>query len=302
LSRRYPAILPLLDSGALSLTTVGLLAPHLTDENSEALIEAAHHKTRREVETMLAAVTPQPDIPSGIRMLPVRRSSAPLPVPVPVAALHVVGAPSGSLLESCDRTSASVDDGAVATPASTAAAALSQVRVRSTVASLSPRRYLIRMTVGEETQQKLVRARDLLRHMIPDGDPAAIFDRALTLLLARLQRTKSAATDNPRTPRSGGLATGRSRHVPAPVRRAVWARDEGRCAFVGTGGRCDETGALEFHHVVPFACGGATSVENIELRCRAHNAYEGARAFGDWRGKRRGKQVAGTAACSERAV
>jgi hypothetical protein len=38
-----------------------------------------------------------------------------------------------------------------------------------------------------------------------------------------------------------------------------------------------ETGFLEFHHVVPFAAGGSTTVENIALRCRlrrAHNQYE----------------------------
>jgi len=31
---------------------------------------------------------------------------------------------------------------------------------------------------------------------------------------------------------------------------------------------------MEFHHVRPHAVGGAPTVENIELRCRAHNAYE----------------------------
>jgi 5-methylcytosine-specific restriction endonuclease McrA len=71
-----------------------------------------------------------------------------------------------------------------------------------------------------------------------------------------------------------------SRHVPAAVRREVWARDDGRCAFVGASGRCPETGFLEFHHVVPFAAGGATNAENLELRCQAHNAHEADRYFG----------------------
>lgn len=61
-------------------------------------------------------------------------------------------------------------------------------------------------------------------------------------------------------------------------RDAVWARDGGRCAFVGTHGRCTETAFLEYHHRQPFAAGGKATVENIELRCRAHNAYE-ARLF-----------------------
>jgi HNH endonuclease len=64
------------------------------------------------------------------------------------------------------------------------------------------------------------------------------------------------------------------------VRRAVWTRDAGRCAFIGTQGRCAETGCLEFHHVKPYADGGPATVDNIELRCRAHNAYEAELFFG----------------------
>jgi len=30
----------------------------------------------------------------------------------------------------------------------------------------------------------------------------------------------------------------------------------------------------EFHHLVPFAVGGATTIENLQLRCRSHNAHE----------------------------
>jgi len=64
------------------------------------------------------------------------------------------------------------------------------------------------------------------------------------------------------------------------VRRAVFRRDEGRCAFVGAEGRCTATAFLEFHHVVPYARGGAATVGNIQLRCRAHNQHEAEQAFG----------------------
>ena len=37
---------------------------------------------------------------------------------------------------------------------------------------------------------------------------------------------------------------------------------------------------LEFHHVTPFAVGGATTVENLQLRCRSHNAHEADVFFG----------------------
>jgi hypothetical protein len=104
----------------------------------------------------------------------------------------------------------------------------------------------------------------------------------LTALLAELARKKFAAAEQPRPLR---VTAPGSRYVPAEVRRAVWVRDLGRCAFVGTTGRrCDDRGFLEFHHVRPYAAGGEPSVENIQLRCRRHNDYE-ARAYFGWDGQ-----------------
>ena len=122
------------------------------------------------------------------------------------------------------------------------------------------------------------RAQDLLRHAIPDGDLAKIFGRALTLLLADVERKKLAAAAHPCDRQRPSAMTGR--HIPASVRREVWKRDDGRCAFVGREGRCDERGFLEFHHRQPFAAGGETTVGNLELRCRVHNAYEAELFFG----------------------
>jgi hypothetical protein len=118
---------------------------------------------------------------------------------------------------------------------------------------------------------------DLLRHSVPTGDPAEIFDRALTKLLEHLQRTKMATTDRPRARETSPF---KSRHIPAAVKREVWTRDGGRCAFVGTHGRCTETGFLEFHHLEPFASGGAATSRNVQLRCRPHNLYEAELFFG----------------------
>jgi len=97
-------------------------------------------------------------------------------------------------------------------------------------------------------------------------------------LVEQLEKRKMAATTHPR--RYAGQAS-RTRHVPAAVKRAAWTRDQGRCAFVGAHGRCQETAFVEFHHVRPFAVGGVTDVDNLELRCRAHNAYEATCFFGE---------------------
>lgn len=295
-ARRFPNILSRLGEGAISLTTVGLLAPHLTDDNHEAILDAARHQSKRDVERLIAAMQPQPDIPSSIRALPAppvaARPSSSLDRSGwanATAALERQNASTELPMESAPHVSAPV------TPIEPAPSSLASASPRrSIVAPIAPKRYLIRITVGEATYRKLERARDLLRHRIPDGDPAAIVDRALTVLIEQAERTKFAATPRPAPPapprptraRANSRAResqSRSRRIPSAIRRAVWSRDEGRCAFIGTDGRCGETGFLEFHHVIPFAVGGPSGADNLQLRCRAHNAHEAVRHFGDRR-------------------
>ena len=105
-----------------------------------------------------------------------------------------------------------------------------------------------------------------------------ILDRALTALLVDLAKKKFAGTRKPRPSR--GPKAGK-RDPSAQVKRSVWVRDLGRCAFVGTAGhRCNERRFLEFHHVDPYVLGGEATVDQIELRCRRHNDYEGRSYFG----------------------
>jgi hypothetical protein len=65
------------------------------------------------------------------------------------------------------------------------------------------------------------------------------------------------------------------------VKRTVWLRDGGRCAFLAAKGRrCTERAFLEFHHREPYALGGDATVANVSLRYRSHNVYEAELAFG----------------------
>ena len=110
---------------------------------------------------------------------------------------------------------------------------------RPVVQPLAPERYKLQLTVGRETRDKLHRVQSLMRHSLPSGDLSTILDQALDLLLADLERKKIAACARPRPSRE---AVSASRHIPAAVRRLVWTRDGGCCAFVGSHGRCGETG------------------------------------------------------------
>jgi hypothetical protein len=66
-ARRFPVILDGLDDGSLTLTSVRLLAPHLTVENHETVLASPHHKSKREVELLVASLNPQPDVASIVR-------------------------------------------------------------------------------------------------------------------------------------------------------------------------------------------------------------------------------------------
>jgi len=62
------------------------------------------------------------------------------------------------------------------------------------VKPIAPERYRIQFTVSAETHAKLRRAQDLLRHRVPSGDPAGIFDVALSVLVEQIERTTLGAT------------------------------------------------------------------------------------------------------------
>ena len=257
---KWPEVVELIALGALSVTSVRILSEVLTDTNHAELFAAAAHKSKREVELIVATAHPQPAVAPSIRRLPqiapqtANSTTQPDPLVSPASSDH------------------SGDRSAAPPPASP------KLTRPATLVPLSPDQYKVQFTMSKATHDKLRRVQDLMRHMNAKGDPAEIFDRALTVLLDHLERRKLGNVSRPRKKERRGRH--HSRHIPAAVKREVWARDGGRCAYAGAAGRCTETGFLEYHHVVPYADGGDANAANIQLRCRAHNAYEAESWFG----------------------
>lgn len=333
-ARRFPEVIVRLADGSVHLTGIAVLGPHLTAANHRALLQASTHKSRREIEELIARLKPLPPVPSSVRKLPAPRGSEESGLPDRVA--HEPTRVASGELNLLDQSllsaePASADTGETATPivaaqadggamtttavasASPAAASVPTPTAppyRAVISPLSPGHFRVQFTASAETYEKLQRLRELLRHQVLDGDPAVVIDLALTTLLEKVSRRKFAAIISPRAATAGASregsvenqpeaqqASGRaevgrgqspeaqprqaSRHIPAQVRRIVWLRDKGRCAFRSSDGRrCEERNRLEFHHVRPHAANGGSSAENIQLRCRAHNAYEADAWFG----------------------
>ena len=261
-ARRFPVILEMLATGAVNLTTVRLLAPHLTAANHREALESARGKKKSEVEEIVARLAPRPDVAASVRKLPALRLQASVPSVVPAVAPMEFGGASAM-----DLAAPSTEKG------------LTEPSVpRAVVAPLCPDRYRLQLTIGGDTLEKLRLAKDMLGHAIPAGDDAALLDRALTALLVELARKKFADTSKPRRSRARDP---RARDASAADKRAVWVRDLGRCTYIGPNGhRCNERRFVEFHHLDPYALGGETTADNLALRCRRHNDYEGRRYFG----------------------
>jgi hypothetical protein len=209
------------------------------------VLARAVHRSKRQIEELVAELAPVADVPFSVLRLPQRPAADPVAFPPVAVSPNVELGP--------DRAAA-----AVPVPLRTAL-----------IQPVAPSRYRVQFTASGEFQAKLGRLRDLMRTAVPDGDLAAILEIAVTEKLARLEARRFARTPAPRkgTDDTHVAASG-SRYVAAAVRRAVYERDGGRCRYVtGDGRRCTARHDLEFHHHHAHARGGDRSVVNLRLMC-----------------------------------
>ncbi len=247
-ARRLPALLDAIRSGQVHLAGVRVLVPHLAEENHRKVLAEAAGKSKREIEELVARLSPQPPAPTVVRKLPERSPASPERERVPLAPAAPTGPPAPAwpppLLTQPKRE-----------------------EHRPVVAPTAEDTFKIQFSAGRAFCDKLRQAQDLLRHRVPDGDLAKILDKALDVLIETTSKQRFAAGRKPRpaaTKEGAGQAP--SRHIPNTVKRAVFERDGGRCTFVDDRGRrCAETGALEFDHLDGFARTRLHEVDRIRL-------------------------------------
>jgi hypothetical protein len=245
LVRRFPVALDLIERGEIHLTGLLMLRDHLTPEGGEQLLRAAAGKSKSELQHLLAGLFPRPDAPASIQPL------------------------TGSMA-----SPGPIGQGLTGTVMSSAAHPL-----RSRIEPLAPARYRLEFTASAELKEKLERAADLMRHTNPSGELSVLVERALDLLLAKLEKQRLAKVIRPR-PAVLRPST-RPGYVPRSVRREVFERDGERCTFVDPGGRrCESSTWLELDHRVPRARQGADDASNLSVRCRAHNRLSAEEEFG----------------------
>lgn len=170
----------------------------------------------------------------------------------------------------------------------------------------------IRFMADDETMELLKRLSELTA--IGEKNTAALIKRVAQIALRAIdpsapkpQARKSAAAasatnisacaSNTATTKTGPLAEkikrasleklttvppSGSRYIAVNVERGVWIRDGGQCTFVEpfSKRRCTSRFGLQLDHVMPFACGGPSTFDNLRLRCRGHNALAAEKVYG----------------------
>jgi hypothetical protein len=318
LLQRFPDLEAPLRHGTLCLTTMAELAKVLTAENKEAVLPRFLGISSRAAKEIVAELQPR-DAPAT-RTVVTRVAGLALDATAGVsgdvmtAAIRAPPAPPGraddflAALPSPAPTGAppsqlwapKVDFGGVAAP----------VARRDEIEPLSIDRSRLHVTVSRRLLKKLEAARDGLSHAVPGATMEQVLEAALDLLLEKQARARGEVK-RPRTtppvaaPRVGatGTAPEAQRHspplalaltgpppprragpreaIPAAVKRAVWARDGGRCSWpIDGGGCCGSTHRLELDHLVPWAMGGEATMANLRLTCARHNRLAARQAFG----------------------
>jgi 5-methylcytosine-specific restriction endonuclease McrA len=230
-------------SGELHLSALCALRPHLTPDNAPDLFAACSRKSRRQVDELLARRFPMSDVRARIRRLP---------------------RPANAVFE-----------------------------------PLSVDRFAVHFTASATLKTKIETAQALAAHRLPSGGLAALVELAFDALIDRLHKQrfaldaptrkecsrpalrKMSRPTEPRQARAPTESAPRSRHIPATVRREVFARDGAQCTFIAADGRrCSARALLELDHAEPWALGGPSTPANLRLRCRAHNQLAARQRFG----------------------
>ncbi len=304
LLQRFPDLVDLVRQGRLCLTTIGELAKVLTVENCSAVLPRFLGISSREAKEIVAELQPRAAPPMRTVITPLapvcHAGQSPAIVSLPLAAASVAKVGAWARGPAVD-----TDPGSLWAPNVEPAAPAPVAPRRDEVHPLTAELSRLSTTVSRGFLQKLKTARAGLGHAIPGATTEQVLEAALDLLLEKQARargqvkrpravlqvsTETSTTTGPPPHRREGEREA----IPASVRRAVWARDAGRCSWpLDGGGTCSSTHRLELDHIVPWAEWGGETEASLRLVCAVHNRLAARQVFGErWMGRYGGGSAA----------
>jgi hypothetical protein len=275
-ARQWPEVLDLIEKGRLHLTALIVLSPLLTDRNRKDIFQLAQGKTRRDLEAIVAERLPKSPQSDFARRMPVAGGWS-IAVSSPPQAIDALPSKNVASVSSAEPPQ-------VPPVAANAAGPGARPWEWQAMVPISIDRIRIGFDAAIAVMHLIDRARQVLRHKYPEGRLEDVMKEALEILLDRKDPQRrltlkpaavvreSTPEEKPAQPRFlRGLTSGR--YIPVWVKRAVWERDAGRCAWrFDDGTLCGSKDWIEYDHVRPFAKGGRSDTpRNVRLLCRLHN-------------------------------
>src|SRR6187431_1186301 len=241
--RNHPEVFAMVASGALHASALSLLRKHLTPENAAELFQLCAHRSARKVEELLAARFPRPDVRDLVRRL--TRFAIPEGVPTQARLTPDVGCAS-------EKMPTEAPPGEPTAP--------------------------LQKAFGESRSREPSTPR---RSRSVEPEPSAPSEAELSAPDLRKPEPSTPGPSDLDAQSTPNQKSNPKRHCPAAVARAVFLRDGQQCSYVSPDGRrCSARRCLELDHVEPWAVCGESTMENLRLRCRAHNQRYARQYFG----------------------
>lgn len=276
--RRFPRVGAMLQSGEINLMTLGLVANLLTEATLDQWLDRIRGKTQREVEAIAATVRAPLTLRDRARLVHV---AVPVAAPLPLAPAQRASA---------DSSQTSTPMFAASTPASPTAppepGGLADSSTNSQAGdkqspgpvATQPKVY-IQFLADQSFMAKYRVAASLLSNKLSK----LTFEAVFVALIEEFIRRHEPVERHQRRERAAGRRDQAANRNPIPLRTrdAVFARDRGRCTYVGSDGmRCDATIRLHVDHIKPVARGGSNDISNLRLLCARHNQLQAERILG----------------------
>ena len=264
-ARAYPILLEMLADRQLHLTAIGKLVPFLTPDNHLDLLRAAIHKTKRQVEELIAARFARPDVPEQIRKVPApsRQPGAAGGVPAGVtgpqappagatAADASPGEPPRPALATVPTSAATVPSSPASAPAPAARPTLPPEPRRDLVEPLSAAAYKVRLATNPLGACRRRTGARSPRGMVTSARsstsrPVAVARRALTSSSITSSRTPSEAQAWHRTGGCSARSTIASRQSRPSVAPSWSARSPWRAPALGASSRLAHAAGEDLH-------------------------------------------------------
>jgi hypothetical protein len=289
---KYPEALELLVSGEINITTLSMISDILDRDNHGELLSKIRGRSTRQVELLVSMHRPVPVVRDTVRQVCIKRR------------IQESDSGSGVAAYELSRLSAETNQ---ANPDAEERRNSNKISSSAGTRIILEQRLKLGFSVSPEFMAKYNKIKSLLSGRHPEGiNFEMLFDILMNEYLEkhdpvkkharRAERAKKRDKIDTRTKKlnrqgtRAGTDTTRnkspdsrrsSRRIPHTVRDQVYARDKGRCTFIGANGkRCNAAWDLEIDHIVPVARGGDNSPGNLRLLCRKHNIYQAEKIYG----------------------